>query len=128
MCYDLRLIESLARSNRRSGACEDSAELCAPYIGILPDESETADGSPLDFGSAPGLNALDRLGDGGQGAFWEGWEARQDANRKVRRRAKATWAELDAQRERNEEFARWYRRYPNASGGAILAKLKQASK
>jgi hypothetical protein len=91
MCYDLRLIESIARSNSRSGACEDSAELCAPYIGILPDESETEEGSPLDFGGGHGEWFHFTPGDGGKAAFWEGWEAQQDVGRKQNRLAKAIW-------------------------------------
>ena len=35
---------------RRFGPCEDDYEVTAPYIGILPDESDHEDGSPLDFG------------------------------------------------------------------------------
>jgi hypothetical protein len=124
MCYDLRLIESIARSNSRSGACEDSAELCAPYIGILPDESETADGSPLDFGGGHGEWFHFTPGDGGKAAFWEGRDKARDEARSMARRAKAraTLATCET------EFARWFRRYPHASGAAILAKLKQASK
>jgi hypothetical protein len=37
-------------SDRRSGPCEDDAEVVAPFIGMCPDESEHEDGSPLDFG------------------------------------------------------------------------------
>jgi hypothetical protein len=33
-----------------TGPCEDSDEVCAPFIGMVPDESERhEDGSPLDF-------------------------------------------------------------------------------
>lgn len=33
----------------RSGPCEDSDEVCAPFIGMVPEESDHQDGSPLDF-------------------------------------------------------------------------------
>lgn len=44
-----------------SGANEDDCEETCPYVGILPDESEHEDGSPLDFGDAPGGNIGFRL-------------------------------------------------------------------
>ena len=37
--------------SHRFGPCEDDAETVAPYIGILPDESDSEEGSPLDFSS-----------------------------------------------------------------------------
>jgi hypothetical protein len=39
-------------NEHRYGPCEDDYEVKCPYIGILPDESEHEDGSPLDFGHA----------------------------------------------------------------------------
>lgn len=35
----------------RTGPCNDDWEVSAPYIGILPDESDKEDGSPLHFGT-----------------------------------------------------------------------------
>jgi hypothetical protein len=46
----ISLIDSLVAADRRSGPCEDDYEVKCPYIGILPDESDEEDGSPLDFG------------------------------------------------------------------------------
>jgi hypothetical protein len=36
--------------NRRSGPCEDDYEATAPYVDMLPEESEHEEGSPLNFG------------------------------------------------------------------------------
>ena len=44
-------IGSLVDRDQRSGPCDDDVERTAPYIGICPEESETEDGSPLDFGN-----------------------------------------------------------------------------
>jgi hypothetical protein len=33
----------------RSGPCEDDVEVTAPFVGMLPEESDHEDGSPLDF-------------------------------------------------------------------------------
>ncbi len=41
--------ERIHTLNRRSGACEDDWETAAPFIDILPEESEHQDGSPLSF-------------------------------------------------------------------------------
>jgi hypothetical protein len=48
----MNLLEAIriVESDRRSGPCEDDAEVVAPFIGMCPDESEHEDGSPLDFG------------------------------------------------------------------------------
>lgn len=43
--------ERLIESNKRSGPCEDDYETTAPYIGILPEETESKDSSPLRFES-----------------------------------------------------------------------------
>jgi hypothetical protein len=37
------------RANTRSGACDDSTEVCAPFINMMPDESHGEEPSPLDF-------------------------------------------------------------------------------
>jgi hypothetical protein len=55
--------------------------VCAPYIGILPDESETADGSPLDFGR--GIALFDRIGAGEDAVFWEARVQRAAETRKA---------------------------------------------
>ena len=47
-----RMVES-----DRSGPCEDDYEACCPYVDILPDESDTEDGSPLDFGNTAQTSA-----------------------------------------------------------------------
>lgn len=46
--------------NLRSLPCEDDCECTAPYIGMLPDESEGEDVSPLDFSSR---GRMFRIGD-----------------------------------------------------------------
>jgi hypothetical protein len=46
----IAMIHNIVENDRRSGPCEDDVERTAPYIGILPDESDEEDGSPLDFG------------------------------------------------------------------------------
>lgn len=45
----MRLSDQANRNEERFGACEDDCEVTAPYIGILPDESEHEGGSPLRF-------------------------------------------------------------------------------
>jgi hypothetical protein len=59
---DYRDYERQAEANRRHGACEDDYEAKCPYIGMLPDESEHEDGSPLDFSTdrAQLLNASEQ--------------------------------------------------------------------
>ncbi len=42
--------EKIHRSNSRGEACDDDREYTAPYIGLLPEESEHEHGSPLNFG------------------------------------------------------------------------------
>lgn len=32
-----------------TGPCDDDPEVDCPYVGMLPDESDTEGGSPLDF-------------------------------------------------------------------------------
>lgn len=44
-------LERTDQHNRRHDPCEDDVEMTAPYIGILPDESNTENGSPLEFGA-----------------------------------------------------------------------------
>jgi hypothetical protein len=46
---DFRHIDRFHETARREGPCEDDREETAPYIGILPDESEHEEGSPLNF-------------------------------------------------------------------------------
>jgi hypothetical protein len=36
----------------RSGPCEDDCEVSAPFIGLLPEETDSEEPSPLDFGGA----------------------------------------------------------------------------
>jgi hypothetical protein len=47
----IRNAERIADREKRSGPCEDDCEVTAPYIGILPEESDHEEGSPLDFGT-----------------------------------------------------------------------------
>lgn len=42
-----------------SGPCEDSHEVTCPLIGMMPDESNTEEGSPLNFGMAT-IREMDR--------------------------------------------------------------------
>lgn len=39
--------ENMDRLNNRAGPCEDDCEVAAPYIDLLPEESDTEDGSPI---------------------------------------------------------------------------------
>lgn len=41
--------ERIHTLNLRGGACEDDYEVSAPFVDILPEESEHQDGSPLSF-------------------------------------------------------------------------------
>ena len=45
---DIESFQRLNRNNRRSEACEDDAEMTAPYIGLCPEESGNEKG--LNFG------------------------------------------------------------------------------
>jgi hypothetical protein len=36
----------------RSGPCEDDCEVTAPFVGLLPEETDHEEMSPLDFGGA----------------------------------------------------------------------------
>ena len=40
-----------------SGRCDDDDTKIAPYIGMMPDESNKEDGSPLDFGKPHEMHA-----------------------------------------------------------------------
>jgi hypothetical protein len=42
-------VRIMVEREHRFGPCEDDVERTAPYVNILPDESEEEDGSPLDF-------------------------------------------------------------------------------
>jgi hypothetical protein len=42
-------LERAAKLDERSEACEDDCEVVAPYIGMLPDESNKEEGSPINF-------------------------------------------------------------------------------
>ena len=44
-------LEKESQRETRFGPCEDDIEVCAPFIGVLPDESNREDGGPLNFGS-----------------------------------------------------------------------------
>lgn len=48
---DLALVQisRIQRENDLSGACEDDVEITAPWIDMLPEESDHANGSPLRF-------------------------------------------------------------------------------
>jgi len=46
---DLGEFVRMARRNASSGPCEDSVEVCAIWINHMPEESESEDGSPLQF-------------------------------------------------------------------------------
>jgi len=48
----VRMVES-----DRSGPCEDDVERTAPFVDMLPDESDSEDGSPLDFGNTAQTSA-----------------------------------------------------------------------
>lgn len=49
MTISVEALESIIRLDQRSGPCEDDCEVTCPYIDMLPDESETEEGSPLNF-------------------------------------------------------------------------------
>ena len=44
-----REVEKIARDNLRFGPCDDDYEYKCPFVDILPEESETENGSPLNF-------------------------------------------------------------------------------
>ncbi len=46
---DAILFERTYALNLRAGPCEDDTEITAPYIGILPDESDCEEVSTLKF-------------------------------------------------------------------------------
>lgn len=46
----LDLLERSAHELTRQGPNEDDAEITAPYIGVLPEESQGEEPSPLNFG------------------------------------------------------------------------------
>lgn len=48
---DLGEFENLNRFNVRCGPCDDDVQTTAPYVGMLPDESEGEEPSPLHFRS-----------------------------------------------------------------------------
>jgi hypothetical protein len=45
----LAQISRIQRENDLSGPNEDDVEVCAPYIDLLPEESDHQHGSPLRF-------------------------------------------------------------------------------
>ncbi len=47
----MRLNDQSNQDESRYGACDDDCETTAPFIGILPNESEHEGGSPLHFHS-----------------------------------------------------------------------------
>lgn len=53
----LATIQRLEEGNR-SGPCEDDVESCAPYVGLLPEETAHEDPSPLNFGRHGGDDML----------------------------------------------------------------------
>lgn len=46
---DFRHIDQFHETARREGPCEDDREETAPYINMLPEESDHEEGSPLNF-------------------------------------------------------------------------------
>lgn len=46
---DYRELDRLQEQERRHGPCEDDCEVTAPFIGMLPEESDHESGSPLNF-------------------------------------------------------------------------------
>jgi hypothetical protein len=50
---DYRYLDRMREEIRREGPCDDDCESTAPFIGMLPDESDHEDGSPLDFVRIP---------------------------------------------------------------------------
>lgn len=50
----ISLVERIALRNRMSGPCDDDVETTAPYVDILPEETENEEPSPLDFSREPG--------------------------------------------------------------------------
>jgi hypothetical protein len=46
---DYRPIDRFHETARREGPCEDDREVTAPYIDLLPEESDHEEGSPLHF-------------------------------------------------------------------------------
>lgn len=48
--YEMKLRDTHQLRESHSGACEDDVESTAPFIGMLPEESNKEDGSILDFG------------------------------------------------------------------------------
>lgn len=47
----------------RFGPCEDDYESTTPFVGMLPDESDKPDGSPLNFGDHGYHERSYRIGD-----------------------------------------------------------------
>ena len=59
---NLACIDRLEReAGLRTGPCEDDAEVVAPYVGMLPEESNHEHGSPLNF-SSPAAPAKESQG------------------------------------------------------------------
>ncbi len=46
---DFTPLDRQREAERRSGPCDDDCESTAPYIDLLPEESNHEEGSPLDF-------------------------------------------------------------------------------
>lgn len=45
--------EKAHEKDQLQGPCEDSHEVTAPFIGMLPEESDKTEGSPLNFIDTP---------------------------------------------------------------------------
>ena len=56
MYDDLAPYEAMCATHLRRGPCVDDCEHTAPYVGIMPEESDTEHGSPVSFGRAPGAD------------------------------------------------------------------------
>lgn len=50
---DYTAMDRIRETERREGPCDDDAETTAPFIGMLPEESDHEEGSPLDFVRIP---------------------------------------------------------------------------
>ena len=50
---DYTAIDRIREAERREGPCDDDCESTAPYVSMLPEESDHEEGSPLDFVRIP---------------------------------------------------------------------------
>jgi hypothetical protein len=52
--------QRLDRENERGEACDDDIEVDAPWINILPEETDAEEPSPLRFNKVPEWHYIDR--------------------------------------------------------------------